>query len=126
MYKVPKFSRTKLNVYNAIEAEMLESKIHRLITGGEDVLGSDSRKAPIIYQERSIGVQAGCNIRTDRFEIAIEAKDKMVRSSIAKREESEKKKAEESSKKVGENLGGADTKSSQATSSGSGEGNQAA
>ena len=29
MYKVPKFSRTKLNVYNAIEAEMLESKIHR-------------------------------------------------------------------------------------------------
>ena len=41
---------------------------------------------PLIYTERSEGIGAAFNIRTDRWEIATEAKDKIHRSAIARRE----------------------------------------
>ena len=42
--------------------------------------------APIIYTERKDGVHAEYNIRTDRFDLAVEATDIISRDKIAKRE----------------------------------------
>ena len=41
----------------------------------------------IIYTNRKDGVQPGYNIRTDRFEVAIEASDRITQNKLAKREE---------------------------------------
>lgn len=42
--------------------------------------------APIIHTERKDGVLPEHDIRTDRFEIAVEAMDKVAKSIVAKRE----------------------------------------
>ena len=42
--------------------------------------------APLIYTERKDGVQAGYNIKTDRWEVAVEAMDKVAKTKAAQRE----------------------------------------
>ena len=42
--------------------------------------------APIIYTERKHGVAPQYNIRTDRFEIALDAADSIAKSYMARRE----------------------------------------
>ena len=51
--------------------------------------------APIIYTERKEGVIPAYDVRTDRFEIAVEAMGKVVKSKIAKREQAAARKAAE-------------------------------
>ena len=51
--------------------------------------------ASLIYTERKEGVIPAYDVRTDRFEIAIEAMGKVVKSNIAKREQAAAKKAAE-------------------------------
>ena len=41
----------------------------------------------MIYMERSEGINKAYNFRTDRFEVAIEAMDKVAKSYAARREE---------------------------------------
>ena len=43
-------------------------------------------RAPAVYTERKEGVRADTNIRTDRFELAVEATDKITKHKIARRE----------------------------------------
>ena len=50
---------------------------------------------PLIYTERKEGVIPAYDVRTDRFEIAIEAMGKVVKSNVAKREQAAAKKAAE-------------------------------
>lgn len=64
--------------------------------------------APAIYTERRDGVEAQYDIRTDRFEIAIEAMDKVAGSYKAKREERLKIEDEKNIKDKG--IGGTDDK----------------
>lgn len=82
MYKKPKYIQATIHRNSATEGERIESKIERIINNKEKIEGT----APLIYTERSEGVGAGYNIRTDRFELAVEAKDKVHRSAIARRE----------------------------------------
>lgn len=63
--------------------ETLENKIERMISNKEPIKDG----APIIYTERKEGVRASTNIRTDRFEVAIEGMDKVAKSYKARREE---------------------------------------
>ena len=42
--------------------------------------------APLIYTERKDGVSPSHNIRTDRFELALEATDLISKTKIAKRD----------------------------------------
>ena len=79
---------TSLVVNDSVEGESIELKIERLIENNEPI--SDS--APIIYTERKDGVLPQYDIRTDRFELAIDAMDKVSRSHVAKRVEMYKKK----------------------------------
>ena len=82
MYIVREYHNTGFNVNNSVEGETLETKIERITTNKEKITDN----APLIFTERSEGVPAGYNIRTDRFEIAIEAIDKSLKSKIARSE----------------------------------------
>jgi len=82
MYKVSNYSSTGLKVNQSIQGQTLEEKIDRITTNNEPVKDG----APLIFTERSEGVKPGYNIRTDRFEIAIDAMDKMLKSNIARSE----------------------------------------
>jgi len=82
MYKTPKYSKGGFQVNNSIEGETLEQKIERITTNKEPIKDG----APLIYTDRKDGVQAGYDIRTDRFEIAIDAMDYVAKSVQAKRD----------------------------------------
>ncbi len=85
-YKKPIYRKTKIKVNESTEGERLETKIERAVSNKEKLEG----EAPLIFTERKEGVLAGTNVRTDRFEVAIEAKDKINRSLQARRDEKAK------------------------------------
>lgn len=69
------------------EGEYIEEKVRRVTLNNEPIEDS----APIIYTERKDGVIPAYNIRTDRWDIALEAmntvsmsKDKIIASQMAK------------------------------------------
>lgn len=94
----------RLRINQSKEGEHLETKVERIVTLNEPI----SDGAPIIYTNRKDGVQPQFNIRTDRFDIAIEAMDKTAKSYKARREEKAEMRAEKgglSENKGGENDG---------------------
>lgn len=90
MYKKIKPSVTGLKINTSYEGETIESKIRRILNNKEPI----SDGAPLIYTDRKDGVKPEYDIRTDRFEIAIDAMDKVNKTHIAKREERHKPKEE--------------------------------
>lgn len=60
----------------------LETVIAGLLNNSETI----KSEVPLMYTERNEGVKAGFDIRTDRFDIALEAKTVIEKSQIAKRE----------------------------------------
>lgn len=86
--------------YNdSVEGSSIEKKVADLIEGG----GKIEETAPLIYTEKSEGTLPSYDIRTDRFEIAVEAKTAIERSKQAKREEVAKaeKEAKETTAETG-------------------------
>lgn len=65
-----------------VEGQTIETMVARFMNNQTDI----ERSQPLIYTERREGVLAGYDIRTDRFEIALEAMDKSSKSISAKRE----------------------------------------
>lgn len=76
-----------LTVNETTQGETLEQQVERMISNKESI----KEGTALTYTERSEGVRPEMNIRTDRFEIAIAATDKIARSYKAKREERQKK-----------------------------------
>lgn len=64
------------------EGEYLEQKIERIMQNGEPITDG----APIIFTEKKDGVLPAYNIRTERFEVAIEAMDKVQAIKAAKKD----------------------------------------
>jgi len=83
MYKLPQYRNRTLSYNKSIEGETIEQKLERVVNNKEPIKDG----APVIYTERREGVRASTNIRTDRFEIAIEATDKISKSYAARRDE---------------------------------------
>lgn len=83
MYKTPIFERTTLELNDSVEGEHIETKMERVVANNEPIKDG----APIIYTPRSEGVNASHNIRTDRWDIALDAMDKVGKSYITRREE---------------------------------------
>lgn len=81
-------NRTALRVYNTLEGETIEMKVERIVNNNEPI----EDIAPTIYQSRNDGVQAQYDVRTDRFELGIEAMDSVQASMIARRQEYHKSK----------------------------------
>jgi hypothetical protein len=65
-----------------VEGEPIEHKVARVVKNGEPIKDG----APLVYTERKDGVNAAYNIRTDRWEIAADAMDKVHKTMIAKRD----------------------------------------
>lgn len=61
------------------KGESLEEMLRRCTANSEPIEAT----APMIYTEESTGVQAECDPRTDRFELALDAIDKYQKSEIA-------------------------------------------
>jgi len=83
MYRKIKRTESSLKVNNSVEGETIEQKVDRIVNNQEPI--NDS--APIIFTERKDGVLPEYNPKTDRFEIAVEATDKITATKLAKREE---------------------------------------
>lgn len=76
-------TKTSIEVNQSIEGETIEQKINRITVNKEPIEDT----APIIYTDRRDGVRPEFDIRTDRFELAIEAMDKVTASHLGKRED---------------------------------------
>lgn len=74
---------TNIKATEPYACESLEQKLRRAMTTAEPI----DMSAPQIYTERSEGVKPEYDIRTDRWEIAEEAMDKVAASRVAKREQ---------------------------------------
>ena len=78
--------KTKIDVNTSTEGETIEQKIERITTLKEPI----NDNAELIYTDRKDGVLPAYDIRTDRFDIAIEAMDKVSTAELAKRKSAEK------------------------------------
>lgn len=84
MYRQAKFEETSIVREDALyEGETIEMKVERIMQAGDSIEDG----APIVYQERQEGVAPSYDIRTDRFDYAIEAMDNVTGSKKASREE---------------------------------------
>ena len=77
-----KYSSTNLNLNQSVEGETIEQKVERILDNKEPIKDG----APLIYTDRKDGVQAGYNIRTDRWEVAVDAMDAVAKTKAAQRE----------------------------------------
>ena len=83
MYTKPNFKKTNLTINKSKQGETIEQKIERIVNNKEPIKDG----APLMYTERKEGIKASTNIRTDRWEIAVEASDKIAKSYKARQEE---------------------------------------
>lgn len=90
---------TQLEVDASYEGERIEEKIQRVVNNGEAIKDG----APLVFTERKDGVRPEHDVRTDRFDIAIDAMDAVSKTTRAKREgkvvNMDEKKAEGEAKK---------------------------
>lgn len=73
-------NNSRLKSIEIYEGESIETKCARILQNKEPITDT----APIIYTAKEDGVLPAYNIRTDRFDIAIDAYDKITRSSAKK------------------------------------------
>lgn len=64
------------------EGESIEEKMRRVTQTQEPI----DDTSPTIYQERASGVDPSCDPRTDRWDVALDAMDKVAQAEIAKRD----------------------------------------
>jgi hypothetical protein len=81
-YNKARCNKSLLTSVEIVEGEPIEWKIERAVSNKEPITDG----APEIFTERKDGVVAAYNIRTDRWEIATEAMDKVSGSIQAKRD----------------------------------------
>lgn len=96
MYKKQKATKTSLNVNNSIEGETIEKKVRRITQNKEPITDG----APIIFTERKDGVNPAHDIRTDKWEIALDAMDAVHRQELKNR--TDRLKTKEGDKETGE------------------------
>lgn len=105
MYRTNRVTNTSIKMNDSFEGETIEMKLRRITLNKEPITDA----AELIYTERKDGVQAGYDIRTDRFEVAVEAFDKIDKTHKAKREERhktpEQKEADKIAKEAKMNMG---------------------
>lgn len=82
MYKQNRPQQTTLRVNNSYVGERLEQKVNRIVNNKEPIKDG----APLIYTDRKDGVRAEMNIKTDRWELAIDAMEMVAKNKLAKRE----------------------------------------
>lgn len=79
-YSFPSKNNDRLKSIEIYEGESIETKCARILQDKEPITDT----APIIYTAKEDGVLPAYNIRTDRFDIAMDAYDKITRASAKK------------------------------------------
>ena len=82
MIKPKLYSKPPKTNYEFQDGESIENKVRRITENNEPV----TIGAPIIYTDRDQGVLPAYNVRTDRWDIAENAMDKVNAAKMAKRE----------------------------------------
>ena len=72
-----------ISAVDTVEGEIIEKKIQRIMDEKTPI--DDS--APIIYTEKKNGINPAHDVRTDRFELALEAMEIETKNRIATNEE---------------------------------------
>jgi hypothetical protein len=98
-YNKGKFRKTLISRPSLLEGEAIERKVERLVQNKEPIKDG----APLIYTERAHGINPAHNIRTDRWELAVDAMTRIEKSKQAKRDEIAK--AKEDAKVIDINKG---------------------
>lgn len=75
--------KTSLEINESYEGITIEEKIRKIVENNEPITDS----SPIIYTNRDDGVLPAYDIRTDRWDVAIDAMDKVNKTNIARRDE---------------------------------------
>lgn len=83
MYKKNKPAKTSISVNTSYQGNTIEQKLERMMNNNEPL----TEGAQIVYTERKDGVNPAMDIRTDRWEYAVEARDKIAKSKLATREQ---------------------------------------
>jgi hypothetical protein len=92
MYKQNTVRPSTIRVNNSYIGEPLERKVDRMVNNKEPMKDPGTG---LLYTERKEGVRPETDIRTDRFEIAIDATTKLEKKAKAERDERMGKKAKE-------------------------------
>ena len=71
MYPKKYGDKTSLYIDQTFEGETIEEKVERIVNNDEPITDG----APLVYTDRSEGVDPNYNVRTDRFELAVDALD---------------------------------------------------
>lgn len=82
-YSKPSKNNGRLKSIEIYEGESIETKCARILQNKEPITDT----APIIYTAKEDGVLPAYNIRTDRFDIAMDAYDKITKSSAKKEQQ---------------------------------------
>lgn len=90
MYQQNRMLRSSIRRNTCVVGERLEDRVHRMMFNNEPI----GDGAPLIYTDRRRGVQAEHDIRTDKFDVAVKAMDKVHKDNLAKRIELYKPKEE--------------------------------
>lgn len=83
MYNKIKPTVTTITVREAVEGETIEQKVERIVENKEPIKDG----SPTYYTERSEGVLDEYNPRADKWDIAIDAMDKVHKNNLTKRQE---------------------------------------
>ena len=75
-------NRTTIVRLESREGETIEAKVRRIMSNNEPI----SDQAPLIYTERKDGINPDYDIRSDRFDYALDAMSKIEKSKRAERE----------------------------------------
>ena len=82
--------QTSIEHNKSSDGETIEQKIRRITNNNEPITDG----APVIFTGRKDGVRPEYDIRTDRFELAVGAMDKLHANHLAKRMERHKPQTE--------------------------------
>lgn len=81
MYKKTNYGVSNLNINESVIGETIEQKVERIVSNGEGIEDG----APSIYTERAMGVLQEYDIRTDKWDVALDAMDKAHNVDLGKR-----------------------------------------
>lgn len=77
------FKKTNFEINESVEGRSIEDKMRETTLNGQPIESA----APLLYTDKKAGVLPEYDIRTDRWSIAQQTVDKVVRSQIAKSQE---------------------------------------
>jgi len=90
MYKLQKNTQTSIERNLSTVAETIEEKIRRALTNGEKLDG----QSELQYTERKDGVRPEFNVRTDKWDLAVESIEKFQQDKALLKEKKEAEKLE--------------------------------